>query len=162
MGEGGPQIVEEPAARRDGRRRLAFGELVAAVSGFALFVVLFFDWYDAVAADGGHFGVSAWEALSVIDVVLAVLAAAPLIEAALRAWARVPDDLPVPRGAIVAAAGLLALGLAIFRLAALPHGVEGRRIGPFLAIVAATGIVLGAVTAIGERGEARARRPPQA
>jgi hypothetical protein len=50
-------------------RRLRIGEWVTALAGVALLAVMFLDWYEA-----GGSGASAWEAFSVIDVLLAIVA----------------------------------------------------------------------------------------
>ena len=147
-------------------REVTYGERVAAISGVALFTVLFFDWYRAEDL-GLAVGVSAWRALAAIDVILALLAALAVSQALVRAARMSLDRLPVPLGAIVAMAGAVAVGLVVFRWLALPDDVGAdeivsRRIGPFLALVAALGIVLGSIVAVEERGERwrRRREPP--
>ena len=140
-------------------QRATFGEMVAAIAGVVLFVALFFDWY--AGEDGAGFAValSAWQALGAIDVILAILAIVPVAEAVLRFTVSPRAEPRVPRALVVAVAGLVALVLAAFRFLDIPEhagavSIEGHRVGSLLAIVAAAGIVLGAVAALGERGTA--------
>ena len=141
---------------RAARRRVTFGEAVAAIAGVALFMALFFDWYVGDDDVGFATGVSGWQALGGIDVVLAILAVVPVAEAALRFTISARGEPRVPRALVVAVAGALALLLALFRFVDLPEragevSIAGQRVGSLLAIVAAAGIVLGAVAALGER-----------
>ena len=146
-------------------RRLTFGEGVAVVGGVVLLVALFFDWY-AAERGGSSNGVSAWEAFSVADVALLLVGMAPLALVALR-LSDAKLELPVPLGAVVAAAGLVGLAVVIFRLIDLPDGLVtfapqgpfvteteaevGRRIGAVLALLAAASISAGGWAASAER-----------
>ena len=151
-------MAEGPSHREPPQRGgVVFGEFVAAVGGGALFTVLFFNWYHAEELGFGV-GVSAWRAFAWIDVILALVAALAVSHALLRAAGVELDGLPVAFGAIVTLAGVVAVGLVVFRWVDLPGDVGadevvGRRIGPFLALVAALGIILGSMMAVEERGE---------
>ena len=78
-----------------------------------------------------------------------------------------PARLPAPPGLIIAAAGVLALLLVLFRLIDTPgedfsgFGVEAditRKFGVFLGLLAAAGITFGGWTAMNERASGQA--PP--
>src|SRR3954471_16220799 len=57
-----------------GRRPLALGEAIAAISGLLLFVFLFLPWFGAGSAVGSSSGdASAWEIYSLADIVLAII-----------------------------------------------------------------------------------------
>ncbi|GAC1520525.1 MAG: hypothetical protein NVS2B6_04160 [Thermoleophilaceae bacterium] len=138
------------------RKRATFGEMVAATSGGALFIALFFDWYAGADQAGFAVGVSAWQALGGVDVVLAVLASVPVVEAVLRLTLSPRPEPRVPRASVVAGSGMAALIFAVFRLVDLPEragvaAITGHRVGSLLAVIAATGVVLGAAAARGER-----------
>src|SRR5262245_54071434 len=98
-------------------RRLGAGECLAAAGGVALLVSLFLPWYDP--------SVSAWEALSVIDILLAFVAAAGVLLAIVTAAQKVPA-VPIALSALVALAGIVGIVLVLIRLADLPDGAAGR------------------------------------
>ncbi len=138
--------------------RVDRGLLIAAGSAVLLILSLFLPWY-AVSASLGpgvpkvSATVSGWESFSDTDLLLFLLAAVAIAAAAATAAGSLPD-LPVPIGQIVMGAGALALLLVLFRLVNLPGdgseiaGVDiGRRIGPFVALIAAVGIVVGGMQA---------------
>ena len=151
-------MAEGPSHREPPQRgRVVFGEFVAAVGGVALFTVLSFNWYRGEELGFGV-GVSAWRAFAWIDVILALLAALAVSHALLRAAGVELDRMPLAFGGIVTMAGAVAVCLVVFRWVDLPDEVGAdrivsRRIGPFLALVAALGIVLGSMMAVEERGE---------
>jgi hypothetical protein len=146
--------------------------MVAGASGLALFIILFLPWYGGKATGSvpgaGSFSVSGgdvsgWQAFSFIDILLFLVAAIAVGLTVARAMDAMPD-LPQPPGLIVAAAGALAVLLVLFRLLSTPDsGVSGlgvdievtRKIGPFLALIAAGGITFGGYTAMNERAAGR-------
>jgi hypothetical protein len=144
--------------------RISFGEMVAAASGLALFIFMFLPWFGAeidVAGFSQSDSASAWEALSFIDILLFLVVLVAVGVAVARAAGAMPSDLPAPPGTIVMGAGLLALVLILFRIIDLPTpDVAGlgedtvefsRKIGIFLAFIAAAGIAFGGYTAANER-----------
>jgi len=147
--------------------RISFGEMVAAVSGVALFIVMFLPWY-GVSAGGLSLNVNAWESFSFIDILLLLVALLAIGLALARATGNLPADLPAPAGLIVAGAGALALLLILFRLLNTPgddlSGVDGvdigRKIGIFLGLIAAGGITFGGYTAHTERASGKAPISP--
>lgn len=133
--------------------KATFGELVAAVSGLALVLSLFFAWY-GYEAGPVEASASGWESLTVIDIALAFVAALAIAQWVARrtGWLDRPR-LPFPPAAAVALAGVVALLLALLRIADLPDAVaaahlDGRRAGSFLAVIASIGIVLGSLAAL--------------
>lgn len=154
--------------------RSTFGELAAAVSGAAMVLALLFDWYgrEVGPVEGS---LSGWRSLTAIDIALALIGAL----AALHWVARGSGWLdrrpwPLAPAAVMAALGVIAFVLVCVRIVDLPDaaaaaGLDGRRVGTFLALFAAGGIVLGATAALGARGEtwrpgrgARLARSPEA
>jgi hypothetical protein len=145
--------------------RISFGETVAAASGFVLFVLLFFPWYEVSSLLGSE-SFNAWQSFGFIDLVLFLVSAVAVGAAVARAGGVMPAQLPAPPGQIVAAAGGLAVLLILFRLIDTPggdtsEGIEvGRKIGAFLGLLAAGGVAFGGYTAMQE--EAPGRAPPRA
>jgi hypothetical protein len=123
-------------------RRLRAGELVAAASGVALLVSLFGPWYD-----GAGDTLSAWAALGVIDVLLALVAAAGVGLAIVTAAQRVPA-VPIAFSAFLTFAGAFGVVIVLIRLVDLPSDAIGRGWGVWLALAGAAGTVVGAALAM--------------
>jgi peptidoglycan/LPS O-acetylase OafA/YrhL len=121
-------------------RRLRAGEWIAAASGVALLVSLFLPWYGAP-------DLTAWEALSAIDVLLAFVAAAGVLLALVTATQRVPA-VSIALSALVTLAGLVGVVLVLVRALDLPDGAGGREWALWLGLAGAAGIVVGAVLAM--------------
>jgi carbon starvation protein CstA len=115
--------------------RLRDGEWIAGVGGLALLASLFLGWYS---------GASAWQAFSVLDVVLALLALVPLALVVLQATRESPS-LPVAFSVLTTLAGALATLLILYRILNQPGpndrvAVElGAWIGLAAAAIAAVG-----------------------
>jgi hypothetical protein len=124
-------------------RRLRAGEWIAALSGVALLVSLFLPWYGAGAQDD----VSGWQALAAVDIALALVAAFGVALLPVTASQRVPA-VPVALAAIVTLVGLIGVVLVLIRLADMPGGFDGRELGVWLGLIAATGIVAGGALAM--------------
>jgi hypothetical protein len=117
---------------------LRLGELVEAVAGFGLLASSFLPWYSAGGEDA-----TAWQAFSVIDLVMAAAAISGL-SVAIVVLTRLSVSYPVAGSAVTAGFGGLALILIAFRLINPPGGGElGREIGAWLGLVAAAGLTLG-------------------
>ena len=86
--------------------RLRGGEWIAGVGAVALLASLFLGWYS---------GASAWEAFSVLDVVLVLLALVPLALVVLQATRESPS-LPVAFSVVATLAGALATLLILYRI----------------------------------------------
>ncbi len=117
-------------------RRLRAGEIGLALTGAALIVSLFLPWYEAGATGDSLTG---WEALGVIDVILALIAACAISVTIATAVMRVAA-VPIALDAIVTLFGLLALALVVIRVLDLPDGATGRDAGLWLALAGAAGI----------------------
>lgn len=149
--------------------KLGVGEIVAGVSGLALFVFLFLPWY---GVDAFGFGVgndfSAWQAFSLIDILL-FLVSVVVVGTVLIRIAESNPDLPGPPPQILLAAGAVALVLILFRLIFTP-GAESdgldidvsRKIGVFLALLAAAGITYGGWRALNDAAQPPERTAPGA
>lgn len=153
--------------------RLGVGEIVAGISGLALFIFMFLPWYGIDSLGG--FGVSgldlnlnAWEAFSFTDVLL-FLVAVLVVGLVLVQMAESTPDMPAPPAQIVTIAGVVALVLILFRLIFTPdfdaEGFDidvdlGRKIGIFLGLIAAAGITYGGWRAGNERTTADVSAAP--
>jgi hypothetical protein len=111
-------------------RRLRFADWIAAVSGAVLFVSLFLPWYGDA---------SGWEALAVIDLLLALVAAAALVLLLVTATQPVPA-VPIALSALVMLAAVVGVLLVLLRVASPPDGADGRDWGLWLALAAALGL----------------------
>jgi hypothetical protein len=123
-------------------RRLRAGEWIAALSGLVLLVSLFLPWYGGAPGDA-----SAWEALAVLDIALALVAAFGVGLLVITASQRVPA-VPIALSAVVTLVGLIGLVLVLVRIANPPDGFDGREYGVWLALLGAAGIVAGGAVAM--------------
>jgi hypothetical protein len=129
-------------------RRLRVGEWITGAGGLLLLIALFLDWYGAPSE-------TAWEAFSVLDVILAIVGLAALSVPIVTATHRVPA-VPLALESLVALLGLIALILVLVRVLNLPGDADGREIGLWLGLIATLAIFGGGM--IGMRDE---RRSPQ-
>jgi hypothetical protein len=117
---------------------LRLGELVGAISGLGLLVASFLPWYSAGGED-----VTAWQAFSVVDLLMAAASIAAL-GLAVVVIARLSVSYPAAGSAISTGFGALALILIAYRLIDPPGGGDvDREICAWLGLLAATGITLG-------------------
>jgi hypothetical protein len=110
-------------------KRLRPGDVVAGVGGVILFVSLFLHWYgfDASALTrGGAVAVSqrvpsitAWQAFSIVDILLAACALLAIAVPIVTATARGPAK-PIAFDILASCGGVLAVLLIVFRLIAQP------------------------------------------
>jgi hypothetical protein len=149
--------------------------MVAAGSGIALLLFMSgVNWFSVANDPTGVGDRNAWEAFSVIDLLLFLVAltaiAIPIAKAA-RVNLR---SLPTSPEWIVTGAGILACALILFRLLVTPDlqiqypgvsgsveevgGVVDRAIGIFLGMIASAGIVFGGYAAMRERAARAAQR----
>ncbi len=114
------------------------GELVGALGGLGLLVALFLPWY-SVSEDN----VTAWQAFSVTDIVLAAAAVVGMSVAAC-VLLRISVSYPVAGSSVAAGFGALAVILIVIRLINPPgEGDVGIEIGAWLGLVAAIAITVG-------------------
>lgn len=141
--------------------KLGRGEMIAAVSGIALLIVMFlFDWFSVDLSDaGGLFEVSvggnAWDTLELIRWLLLLTAIVAVGLAVLKANSQ-KVDLPVAGSALVAGLGILSALFVLIRIISPPDGGAGvdvgRDIGVFLGFLATLGVAYGGWQAMSEEG----------
>jgi hypothetical protein len=142
--------------------RLRTADLVAGVGGVALLVTLFLTWYSAggSASFGGReiqvsLNLTAWEAFSITDVILALTALSGIGLAVLTASRRSPA-LPVAAGVITTTLGALATLLVLYRILNQPGPNEFVEVkfGAFLGFLSVLAVAVGGCRAIrDEEGE---------
>jgi uncharacterized membrane protein len=137
-------------------KRLRPADLLAGAAGVALLVVMFLPWYQvrgtpaAIAFFQGRgptpqpafTRLSAWEAFSVIDILLALCALVAIALVVVTATASGPAK-PVAFTVLTTLAGLLATLLALFRAIAPPHGYLERCYGVWVGLAAAVLMLVG-------------------
>jgi hypothetical protein len=121
-------------------RRLRVGEWIVGACGVLMLVALFAPWY-------GNPSSSAWEAFTILDVILALVALAALSVPLVTATHRVPA-VPLAIESLTALFGSLGLVLVVIRVLNLPDDLHGREWGLWLGLVAALGIVAGSLLAM--------------
>jgi hypothetical protein len=121
-------------------RRLRVGEWLVGACGVLMLVALFAPWY-------GNPSSSAWEAFTILDVILALLALAALSVPLVTATHRVPA-VPLAIESLTALFGSIGVVLVLIRVLNLPDDLHGREWGLWLGLVAALGIVAGGLVAM--------------
>jgi len=137
-------------------RRLREGDWLAGAGGIALLILLFADWYAASASGATR---SAWQAFSVLDVVLALLALVPLALVVLQATRDSPA-LPVAFSVFAMLAGALATLLILYRIVDQPGPNDTLEVdvGAWVGLAAAAIIAAGGARSL--RVEAMPGAPP--
>ena len=115
-------------------RRLRAGEWLALVGGAAMLVALALPWYEV---DGET--VTGFEAFTVVDVLLTLLALVALALPFLQATRDSPA-LPVAAGVVTGAFGILGVLLVLFRLIDDPFTGSSLRAGAWAGLAAAVAI----------------------
>ncbi len=123
-------------------RRLRAGEWLVALAGALLLVSLLLPWYSAAGARESGF-----EALAVIDILLAAIVAGALALWLLTTFQPVPA-LPLALNVFLTLAALLAVLLVLLRVADLPGAADARETGLWLALAAAAGLLAGSMIAL--------------
>jgi hypothetical protein len=112
--------------------------LVGALGGLGLLVATFLPWYSS----GGE-NATAWQAFSVIDVVLAAAAVVGM-SVGVCVLLRISVSYPVAGSSVAAGFGVVALVLIVIRLLDPPGGDGvGIEFGAWLGLVSAAGITVG-------------------
>src|SRR4051812_39056294 len=135
-------------------RRLRHGEWIAGVSGAALLVALFLDWYSAADRPA----VNAWETFAVTDVLLAVAALFGLALAVGAATQRSPA-VPQAIGALAVPVAFAAAIVVVIESFSMPDGADSRQIGLYLGVGATLGGLVGSWGSIGGQSFPRAGAP---
>jgi hypothetical protein len=125
-------------------RRLRFGEWLAAAAGVLLIVALFLPWWElaiplSADADGV---VSGYEAMTVVDILLTLLALLALALAVLQATQDAPNR-PVSAGILTVVFGAIGVLVVVFRLIDSPIDGAITQEGPWVALVATIAITAG-------------------
>lgn len=128
-------------------RRLRVGEWITALAGVALLVSLFLPWYGARSPERATTESSGFEALAVLDVVLALVAAAAVALLVITATQRLPA-VPLGFNVFLVLAALLALLLVVWRVLDLPGDAGSREWGLWLGLAGALGILVGGMVAL--------------
>jgi hypothetical protein len=123
------------------------------VAGLGLLVASFLPWYSAGGEDA-----TAWEAFSVVDLVIAAAALAGLSVGAVVLF-RLSVSYPVAGCAIATGFGTLALVLIAYRLVDPPGEDLGLEVGAWAGLVASAGITLGGYLGMQEPTFVRADSP---
>jgi hypothetical protein len=121
--------------------RLRDGDAIAGAGGLALILSLFLDWYGLGAR---ALGASAWEAFSVLDVVLVLLTLVPLGLVATQATRDSPS-VPVAFSVFATVAGMLAALLILYRIVNQPgpNDVVTVELGAWVGLAASVAIAAG-------------------
>ncbi len=128
-------------------KSLSLGEKIAAGSGAVFFIALFLSWLE---------GLTAWQLFDIVDVLLALLA---LVAVALPLAKATGVELPIrpSNKAILTRIGVIVLTVTV---AFFLEGAD-RGLGIFLSLLAAVGILYGAVTTPGDEAPPRRRDRPR-
>ena len=123
-------------------RRIRAGEVVAGAAGVVLLAAMFLSWYSVSSRDDS---LTAWEAFSVVDVLLALVALLGIALALSEVVGRGPA-LPVAIGVVtttLALAGTLLLAYRILNQPG-PNDLIGVEPGAYVGLLASLGVFLGA------------------
>lgn len=130
--------------------RLRPQEIVAGLAGLALLVSLFLPWVTAGCGPGCETSTNGWDSMTLIDLILAFVAAGAIALPVVAATNSKPDA-PITGDAIVALSGFVAVLLSLLRLLD-PAGGDGRGAGVFIAIAAGAVIAASAWSAMADEG----------
>jgi hypothetical protein len=125
-------------------RRLGLGEWLVGLGGMALLVSLFLPWYD-----GGGDELSAWDALAVTDILLALIAAFAVLVWIVTATQRVPA-LPVALDGLLSLAALFGVLLVLYRVLSVPGEADGRAWALWLGLGGSLAILVGSWLAMAD------------
>lgn len=130
-------------------RRLRIGEWLTALAGVTLLASLFLPWYanEPIFAREPTEKFTAWQSLAVLDVVLALIAAAAVALLVITATQSAPA-VPLAFNVFLVFGGALATILVLFRAADLPDAAAGRQWALWLGLAGAVGILGGSLIAL--------------
>jgi hypothetical protein len=135
-------------------RRLGRGEWLLGIAGVALLVSLFLPWYEGSGGLGActtqscaTAQLSAWEAMAIGDVLLALVAAFAVLVVIVTATQRVPA-LPLALDGFLTYSGLVATIAILWRAASIPGEASGRAWALWLGLAAVLCTTFGALVAM--------------
>lgn len=140
--------------------KLRTGELIAAVSGVLLIIVMFFSWYGIGGAAGSILGaanidttVNAWKAFDFIDILLFITALVAIGAAVLAASGR-SVALPVAASVVVTVLGIIVALLVLYRIINQPgpNDVIDVKFGAYLGFLTCLGIAIGGFLSMADEG----------
>jgi hypothetical protein len=131
-------------------RRLSRGDWIAAIGGIALLVSLFLPWYSA----GGQ-SQTAWEAMALDDVILAIVAVLAIGAAVIVGIPRL-RSVSVATTSLAILPAVVGLLLTVYRLVSPAPPVDvSLDVGAWLGLAATMAIAVGAWTGANDEGPAR-------
>jgi hypothetical protein len=130
-------------------RRLRAGEWIVGAAGVIALVALFIPWYEG--------DVSGWEALTITDVLLALLALGAIALVFVTAAQRTAA-VPIAYEGILTLAALAIFAAVAFRVANPPGDLD-RAGGAFLGLLAAFSILAGSLVAMRDERRSKPGRP---
>lgn len=131
-------------------RRLSRGDWIAAIGGVVMLVALFLPWYSA----GGQ-SVTAWEAMALDDVILAITALLAITAAIIVGIPRLMS-VSVATTSLAILPAVVGLVLTIYRLVSPAPEIDvSLDVGAWLGLAAAAAIAYGAWTGANDEGPAR-------
>jgi hypothetical protein len=134
-------------------RRLSRGDWIAAIGGVVMLIALFLPWYSA----GGQ-SVSAWEAMALDDVILAITALLAIGAAVIVGIPRLLS-VSVATTSLAILPAVVGLLLTIYRLVSPAPEIDvSLEVGAWLGLAATASIAYGAWTGANDEGPARRRR----
>ena len=145
--------------------KVSQGQLIAAIAGAALLIIMFFSWYgvggdlsDAAGAFGIDTTANAWQSFDFTDLLLFLTG---LIAIAGAVAAATGNTLPFPVGTVTAAAGAAMTLLVAYRILNQPgpNDVIDVKFGAYLGLVACIAIAYGGLRSQSEDGAAGPATP---
>jgi hypothetical protein len=141
-------------------------EIVAGVAGVLLFLSLWFDWFSEAGTLGQDFlgersfGVSAWQAFSLLDLVLVLVAIGGVLVLLTNALSESPA-IPVAVNVIVSTFAALATLFVLYRLVDQPGPNEqvGVEPGAYLGLLFTAAVAAGSWLAMRDEAPRAADRP---
>ena len=121
-------------------------DLVGALAGLGLIVAMFLPWYSAGDAD-----VTAWQAFSVVDLVLIATAIASLSVPVVVLF-RISVSYPIAGSSIAAGFGVIALICVVWRLIDPPGSGLSIEFGAWLGLIFSAGAIAGGYLGMQEPG----------
>jgi hypothetical protein len=138
-------------------RRVRAGELVSGAAGVVLLVAMSLSWYEIPSTRR----LTAWEAFSVVDILLALVALLGIALALSEVVGRGPA-LPVALGVITTTLGLAGTLLLLYRILNQPgpNDLIGVEAGAYLGLLASLGVFLGAWLSLSDERPRPVDPPP--